>query len=235
MIVKNFFMIKFTAILPICVAFAVQASPIPEKTVVLGVVESLSKQEFETSYLPLLKEQMSACKTCEVKNYSPYNDKGEFDPGQLRSRIEQAGKESKVLLLGYNTRMNSELSPVVETIKKVIQEGLMVVADVGVANPEEDGAPIAKTLMGQIPEVVLLGEVNERERLIANSYFGPQMLTAVRPPRDHIGKGYGSIFFVSRLVQSYHRRSVSEWRDHFHSVKSKSRRIWPPVEDFFKN
>ena len=94
--------------------------------------------------------------------------------------------------------------------------------------------PLSRTVNGQVPDIVIIGELTEKERLLARSYFGPEMLTALKPPKDYVGQGYSSLFFVSKLATSWNRKSASaDWLSSFKSTKSRSRKIWPDLGDFF--
>jgi hypothetical protein len=59
------------------------------------------------------------------------------------------------------------------------------------------------------------------------------MLTAIRPPKEYLGKGLGPAFFVSKFAQNYSRKLPHDWLVHFRTQKMKSRKIWPQVDDFF--
>ena len=133
----------------------------------------------------------------------------------------------------WNAKLTDETRPVLETLKKVTQDGWIVIGSAGLAQHEEPTLALNKTVLGQAAGVIIIGDLAEKERLLTKSYFGPEMLTALRPPDTYIGQGWSSLFFASKLATNWNKRQSKEWLAHFHTTKSKVRRIWPSLDDFF--
>lgn len=203
--------------------------------VIVGVIDGESKAVFEEKIMPILKTQLASCSLCEIRNFSLYNEQGQLLTDKIASQLQLAASQANLVFVGWNTKMSAEFEPVVEQLKKMTASGIMVVGEAGIAPKNLDSAPLSRTVLGQVPDLVIIGEVAEKERLLIHSYYGPEMLTAIKPPvKDHIGQGFGPVYFVSRLAVSWSKRTPTDWLSHFKSTKLKSRRIWPELDDFFR-
>lgn len=201
--------------------------------IVIAVISADSKAEYESKFEPLMKEQIKDCAACAIRNISPYNEQGAFVAAQVPHQIESAGSSSSFFFVNWNEKSVAEHKPIVEALKKLSQSGVMIVASAGSAKESESTLPLNRTLVGQVPGVIIIGELAERETLLKQGFFGPEMLTAVKPPREYVGQGFAPMFFVSKLATQWNKRSVAQWNAHFQTTKSKVRRIWPSLSDFF--
>lgn len=204
------------------------------RKITVGIVSGESKESFESKVAPFFKSQWSQCNFCELKNLSRYDEAGKLDAKTLVSQLELTSDDISFLLIDVNWKYRAEdHKGLVDFLKKKTQAGVLVLGTTGYPKEGESSASIAKTVLGQIPDVVILGEINDRERLALTSYYGPEMLTAVKPPRDYMGQALGPAYFAARLAQNFSRRMPQDWLSHLRSQKIKSRKIWPQVEDFF--
>ena len=202
------------------------------KPLVLAVIDKESKPNFDSKVGPLFKDQMSVCSWCEIKNFTPYNSEGQMQAADLAKQLELAGTQASFIFIRWNMPMADTYAPIVEALKKLTASGVVVVGSAG-ASSSEVTVPLSRTVLGQDPDVLIIGELAERDRLLANSYFGPEMLTALRPPKDLMGQGYSSIFFASKLATNWNKKTSGDWVSYLKSTKSKSRKLWPDLNDFF--
>jgi hypothetical protein len=210
------------------------AKPVDDKPLVMAVISEGSKADFEQKWLPILTEQLKTCAACTVKNLTPYTTDGNFDEASLPKAIEAAKDGTQFLFMNWNAISQPSNKTILDAMKKLTATGYLVIAKAGVAKETEPTMPLSKTVNGQVPDIVIIGELTERERLLARSFFGPEMLTALKPPRDYIGQGYSSLFFVSKLATSWNKKTASaDWLSSFKSTKSRTRKIWPDLNDFF--
>jgi hypothetical protein len=114
----------------------------------------------------------------------------------------------------------------------VVESGKLIVSPTGFPADKEISAPLNKTVLGQIPKILIIGEMNEKERLLPKSFYGPEMLTALRLPKD-LPEGIAPLMFASRLAENYKKHSHEEWLELLKNKKQKSRKIWPDLGDFF--
>lgn len=201
------------------------------KPVIVSVIDDRSQGEFTTTVDVLFKNQVGGCKWCEIKNRSPYDKNGQFDRANLAQQIKVSSQDSALIYLSWNERVAADTQEITDAIKEAISKGVMVVGDAGVSRPNEPTHNLARTVLGQIPDVLIVGELVEKERLLTDSYFGPEMLTALRTPKEYWGQNLAGAYFASRLVENINKRSATDWLAHFKSAKAKSRKLWPSVED----
>ena len=93
-----------------------------------------------------------------------------------------------------------------DKMKAMGQKGVIFVATAGRPGGGKPLVPLSKTLWGQTPDVVIIGELNERERLPLGTYFGPEMLTAIRTPADFVGQDMAALIFSTRLLARVNSR-----------------------------
>lgn len=199
----------------------------------VAVISGEDKADFDAKVAPILKEEMKRCTACSFQNVTPYTEDGKFKLSEVAARLDVAGSSSSFIFINWNAKSTDETKPIIESLKKITNNGMIVVASAGMAKENEPTLPLNKTVLGQVPGVVIIGELGERERMLTQSYFGPEMLTALRPPKDYLGQGFGPLFFVSRLATQWNKKDSKAWIAHFQTTKAKVRRIWPGLEDFF--
>jgi hypothetical protein len=199
----------------------------------IAVLAGESKADFEAKLVPLLNEEMKKCAACSYQNITPYTSEGLLNLKEVPARIETARSSSSFLYVHWNAKVTDETRPILEIMKKVTHDGWMVIGSAGLAKNEEPTLALNKTVLGQVAGLIIIGDLAERERLLTKSYFGPEMLTALKPPDEYVGQGLGSLFFASRLASQWNRKPSKDWLAHFQTTKSKVRRIWPSLDDFF--
>lgn len=199
----------------------------------IAVLAGGTKTDFDEKLAPLLQEQMKGCSGCSFQNITPYNSDGSLNLKAMPDKIEAARPTSSFLYVQWNAKLTDETKPILESLKKVTQDGWIVIGSAGLAQKEEPTLSLNKTVLGQVSGLIIIGDLAERERLLTQSYFGPEMLTALRPPDTYIGQGISSVFFASKLASNWNKRESKEWLAHFIKTKAKVRRIWPSLDDFF--
>ncbi len=202
--------------------------------VIVGLVSDLSKADFESQFKPLVLDLLKKCAQCDIKNLSPYKEDGSVDLAMLPGQLEAAMTTTSFMYFQWNAKMGEEFRPVVSSLKKLVENNILIIGAAGLAKASEPSLPLSKTFLGAVPGIIIIGDLEGRERLPPKSYFGPEMLTAIRAPDDSPAKGFGSAMFMGRLAQNYSKKpTTKEWVDHFHSMKSKTRQIWPGLDYFF--
>jgi hypothetical protein len=214
-------------------SFGAQAAISPNQTKV--VYFTLQKQDyFETKVKPLFQSKSESCKNCEIVNLTPYTKEGEVDMPALVKSIQEMPESASFALIDFNLKTNEENKALVEALNKKTAAGFVVIASAGAPQKTTDpSSPLSRTVLGQVQGALIIGELSERDRLMPSGFYGPEMLTAVRPPKDMIGQGFGPLLFASSLAGKWNKRSSTEWVDYFKTKKQKSRKIWLDLDDLF--
>ncbi len=202
--------------------------------VYLAVVDPIEKSEFESKILPTIKSNLSNCRHCEVVNLTPYDGKGQFYPSDLSAKVDSAPRKDAVLVFLWNRKFRKgEDEGLVEKVKVLVKNGVVVVAAAGRPGTNEATLMISRTLWGQIPEVLIVGDLEDRERLAAGTFFGPELITALRPIVGFEGNDRGALPFGIRIANQFKSRPPLQWQASLREKKSKFRQFWPTLVDFF--
>ncbi len=203
---------------------------------VLGVLSPMTRADYEAKIPDFFKGQLVGCVKCEVRNLTPYNDKGEVEWKMIPSVLEKNANQVSVLILTWNDVLSDKNREVFDALKAWTAKGLVLVGPAGEPMGEGPSHALSRTMLGQVPDAVIIGDLNEWESLPKRSFYGPEMLTAFKPPRDMIGQGQGMAanIFAARLTKEWNRKSSSDWVSHFRARKSMSKRIWPGMDELFR-
>ena len=203
------------------------------KGIIMGVIDIISKNEFESKRLSFLKDQVRGCLSCEIKNFSAYNDKGESVKSDLLKIFKEHSKEATFWYFPWNEKKSSENQAFFDHLKEFVKDGGIVVTGAGRADGDGPIVPLARTLFGQLEGAFVIGEITDRETFVEKSYHGPELFAAVKPPRDFQGQFRAADLFASKLLLNWSKRSRNDWPTFLRGKKSASNRIWPPIEEFF--
>lgn len=190
-------------------------------------------EDFELKIKPLFLEKVRPCKTCEIVNYTPYTKEGDVDMSALRERVESLPEGTSFVFFDFNMKVNEQNKELVELLNKKTDSGLVIVGTAGVPKTTESSGPLSRTLLGQVHGALIIGELAERDRLMPAGFYGPEMLTALRPPKEIMGQGYGPLIFAAALAENWQKRTSAEWVEYFRNKKTKSRKIWLDLNDMF--
>lgn len=209
-------------------------APVAKATLVVAYFSPLGKTQFESKIKPVFAKQSSPCGGCQIVDYTPYNDKGEFVAEKLESVLKELPDNVKILFFDFNMKRGSFSDAVMAALNQNAANGPLVVASAGAPPPQEASRPLSKTVFGQIGQALIIGDLEERDRLTRNGFFGPEMYMAIRPPKDMQGeKGLGPTLFVAKLASQYSRRQPKDWLAFFKTKKDRNRKIWLELGDLF--
>lgn len=205
------------------------------KSVVVGVLTRESHATFEEKLKPLFQKVSDRCKSCQIRNLTPYDSKGNYDSSRLIEVIENVEDDISFLYFDWNEKFSEKSKALVQALSRQASKGRLIVASAGVPMENEAACPLSRTMMGQVTDTLIVGELTERDRLLPMCYYGPEMLSAFRPPKHLLNQGYVSLIFAAKLAENWNRRKPSEWVSHLRARKQKSKRLWPDMNDFLPN
>lgn len=219
-------------LLSLCAATdTVAAIPSGKTTVVY--FGTLKAQDFNDKVKPVFEENARPCKSCELVNLTPYSKDGSVDMAALQEKLDALPSDTSFVYFDFNTRVTEENKELVSLLSRKINSGLVVVGTAGAPNGSESSGPLSRTILGQAHGALIIGELAERDRLTPSAFYGPEMLTALRPPRGQVGQGYSPLIFAANLAGKWNKRNSQEWMEHFRTKKMKSRKIWLDLNDLF--
>lgn len=199
------------------------ASPSEQKKVRIGIVSFLNKSEFEEYRLKTFS--VPQCPRCEVLNLSPYGEDGKVLRDGIADALKTVGDDWEILFFHFNAALDAQTEAWRDQLKRLADKGTAVVGVAGLAEESQPTLPLARTFLGAVPHVLILGQRNNRDLLPQRSFFGPPMLTALRVPPEE---------FILRLVKSWDQQgSPAEWVRHFENKKNSSKKPWLDLKDLF--
>ena len=191
-----------------------------------------TQADFELKVKPVF-DSASGCKSCELVNFTPYTKEGAVDEQALNERIEGLPADTSFVFFDFNMKSSEANKDLLEALNKRADSGLLVVGSAGVPKANESSGPLVRTILGQVHNAIIIGELGDRDRLIPSGFYGPEMLTAIRPPKDKIGQGYSPLLFAANLADHWSKRTGAEWAEYFKGKKAKNRKIWMDMNDMF--
>ena len=148
-------------------------------------------------------------------------------------KVKESANRVNILLVNWNIKLTEKEKDLQQTFQSLVDSGVIIVTSAGIAKEGDSSHVLSKTLFGQMENVFIIGELAEKDRLMPASFYGPEMLTALRPSKELAGKDLSAALFASRWAINWKKRSTVEWVQRIKDKKSKSRKIWLDIEDFF--
>lgn len=215
-----------------CGVTIAQGAPTSSKTLVVFFGQQKS-EDFQAKLKPLFLEKARPCAKCEIENYTPYNKDGVVDLSDLNERIESLPAETSFVFFDFNMKVTEQNKDLVQLLNQKAKNGLVIVGTAGAPKQDETSGPLSRTVLGQVESALIIGELGDKDRLMPTGFYGPEMLTALRSPKDLMGQGYSPLFFAASLAEHWQKRTPQEWVEYFRNKKAKSRKIWMTQDDLF--
>lgn len=194
-----------------CAVAAVSTKALAEDKVVIGYFSQDKQEDFEKKVKPVFEQFKGSCKNCELVNLTPYDDKGNYSEKDLLEKVKNPPADMSFYFFTWNKKATPQNQDLVTALGEKVDSGKLVISPTGQAAEGEPGLALARTVMGQAKDVIIIGEIIGNERIMPQSYFGPEMLTAIRPPKEILGQGYGPLYFATRLASVWSKRKPAEW------------------------
>lgn len=207
---------------------SVRAAPSPVRIAFIGTV---TEEQFESKVKPFFKE-VAQCQNCELNNLTPMNDKKEVLADQVWQKIIDLGEEYPIVYLHFNEPINEKNKKYIDDINKKLNGHFILIGTAGQPKDREPTVSLNKTVLGQIPQALILGELTERERLLPKQFYGPEMLTALKPPREYLEQGLSPLIFVGSLGKNLSLHKIEDWPEYLKHKRTKGKKLWPELEDF---
>ncbi len=178
-------------------------------------------------------EQEKKCKICEIRDVSSYLPQGGLDRQKTIDSWQKENLQFPIILVDWNEKLTDDNKIFVDFLNKQVASGSTVVISAGWAENQEPTLALNKTVAAQVSQALILGEMTDRERILPNSYYGPEILTALKLGPQVAGQNMASVVFVTRWVSNWTKKNQFEWASYLKSKKEKIKKIWPSLDDFF--
>jgi hypothetical protein len=221
----------FSLLFSITATVSVNALAVDDGKVVIGYFSTEKQEDFEKKIKPVFEQLKGSCKNCELMNLTPYDDKGNYSEKDLLEKVKNPPVEMAFYFFSWNKKATDQSHDLIQVLSDKVDSGKLVIAPAGHAADGEPGLSLSRTIMGQSKDVIIIGEITGNERILPQSYFGPEMMTAIRAPKEFQGQGYSPLYFATRLAAVWSKRKPAEWLQHFKTKKIKSRKIWLDADD----
>ncbi|MBS1969608.1 MAG: hypothetical protein JSU04_04850 [Bdellovibrionales bacterium] len=218
-------LIAFSLLFSVATTVSVNALAADDGKVVIGYFSTEKQEDFEKKITPVFDSFKGSCKNCELVNLTPYDDKGNYSEKDLLEKVKNPPPEVSFYFFSWNKKASDQTKDLIQILGEKVDSGKLVIAPTGHAAEGEPGLALSRTVMGQAKDVIIIGEIIGNERMMPQSYFGPEMLTAIKAPKEYQGQGYSPLYFATRLAAVWNKRKPTEWLQHFKTKKIKSRKI----------
>lgn len=198
----------------------------------VAFIGNVKQADFDSKILPFYRE-VARCQKCEIVNLTPYGESSEVAFEKLWKAVLEVPEEFSIIYLHWNEPLSENNRAILDQLNAKLNRDILLVGYAG--QPRATGPTIAlnKTVLGQIHQALIVGELTERERLLPQLFYGPEMITAVKPPREYLEQGLSPLLFVSTLAKQIHQRKSQDWPEHLRRRKSKNKKLWPEIYDLF--
>jgi hypothetical protein len=213
--------------------FSIVQAALPLDKTTVAYIGPVSEGDFQAKVKPLFLEKSRSCRTCEITNWTPYKATGEVDKEALLEKIRNLPPQTNIVFFDFNMKATDLNRSLIEVLNQKAEEGLIIVGTAGVPPATESSGPLSRTVLGQVNKAIIIGELAERDRLMPSGFYGPEMLTAVRPPKDMMGQGMGPLIFAAALSEARSKNVSRDWVSYLREKKMKTRKIWLEMNDVF--
>lgn len=200
----------------------------------IALLDAPIGHDHQKKIFQILKTNIKKCPTCKIKNFPIYDKQGDLKKSTFLLQIQTAAKSCRLLHLSWNTEYTADYDDVVKELQKVIAEGQLIVGAAGAPSEGKIATPIEKSVLGHVKDIILISELDQKNKQVINSFFGKQILTALHPPNKLEGSSFSSALFSAELLLHVENKTNKQWLRHFQDAKAKSYNQWPSLDEFFK-
>lgn len=226
-----------TNIPPETVAIAKETvkEPAPKSDLLqIGYFSLQNKVYFENEVKPQFDPPSTRSKfNYEVVDLNVYTEAGPADFSQIEKTLTNLSPNFQILIFDFNIVSTKETKNLEDLLTQKANDGVLILASAGRKKENKNVSPLSRTVFGKNPLVVVLGERDRRDRIPMDSHFGPEMLTALRPPAELEGKDAGAVVFGAKLAKNWKRKKSEDWIPYFREKKEKNKRLWLDLENIF--
>jgi hypothetical protein len=202
------------------------------QSVKIAITSQASEAELSELMSLGFNEPIKACKNCEVVNFSPYKN-GQFDESKIGEALIKVQQfKPTILILNWNRKYSTEWDKPVQVLLEMADA--LIVASPGSPN-SINSAPFSSSLLKKIPQVLIIGDYNNRDIPNSQNFFGPEIIAFFRGKGPIPQDGLAALQLGAQLGVNWSKKTKPEWIEQFSNIKASSRKLTPDLRDFFKN
>lgn len=202
----------------------------------LAVFDTPLNHHHSNNVIQTIESQVQKCKKCKIELIPIYDMNGNLLLNQFLSELKKIDSNYKVINLSWNLPYEEKYFSIVKELNRITQSGVVVIAAGGVETEDRPAVDIAETVIGRVDKIIIVGEL-VNNKLSSKAYYGKKILIAL--PED--AKLKGSSFSAAKVsgqilnIMNLKDQKNFDWHQHFKTVKLDSIKMWPNLEDYFKN
>ena len=218
------------------------AAMVKQRAIRIAVFDSGERHPHQKQVLAAFSKY---CPGAQILTFPIYDSKGQLKADQFSQQIQGAIKHrADIFHFSFNLPYSQRLMPMAQTLKNHLASQLVVAA--AGENPYNVNkiVPLSKTLMGQLPAVLLIGELNKKSQLAPRSSYGPELLTALRRDADFPpGSSYTAVQFTCALAQRLQSKGQQGqmdqkgrklWLQQIKTRRASSKNLYPSINELLK-
>ncbi len=194
----------------------------------LAVIESHEAHPHRKQIEELFKSKLDPA--VDVRYINFYEANGDLTEATALKALDDA-KSADVIHLSWNLPDEPAFSKIKKRLQQLAGKKILIAA-AGAPSGRELSAPLSKTVMGQVPDAFVIGELTKKARPAINSYYGEPLFTALQAPEGHLGSSFSSVLFTVSLVNAVEKDPTKKnWKKHLRARKSSSLKAFPDLKD----
>jgi len=186
--------------------------------------------------LQLIKKYSKGCQKIQIDLFPIYDRQGHFLQKEFLEKLKTLDSSYTLIHLSWNLKMTPELQPLLTEMNRLSSRGVVIVAASGEPQQSDQIAfPIEETIMGQVQDAVLVGELDGKNKLPRSANYGSRIVAAFHPSSSLRGSSFTAPMASGKIAAAECHGISKKWANYFLQVKTRSLQSWPSLEEYFHN
>jgi hypothetical protein len=226
-----FFILIFTAPFLGAVAFGASA-----RQPMICLLDTGKLHQHGRNLEKLFRKELKPCPDCRFEPRSIYEADGRLNEKTFLRELDRAAGRCDLVHLSWNLPAEEKFSKVIEKLNSLARQKIVIAA----SGESETGAPVplSKTVMGQVKEAFLIGELDSQKKLPRAAYYGPELLSAWPAPQGFPGSSFSSVLLTTAWAKAMAKHpeiTPTEWKSRVRAAKARSVHSFPTVVELLES
>jgi hypothetical protein len=185
------------------------------KSIRIAVFDSGPAHSHQAKVIELINKNLRDCKSCVVKLFPIFNEKGELTTAQWKASFAKASQwKADVWHFSWNLPFNESFNEFIAGIKNRVEHGIFCVAAAG-DNAFRRHRPLKlhQTVMGRVDKCYIIAEETKRGYLHPRSNYGKSLRVTIPQIEGFEGSSFSAARFTAWLatfLEKHGRTKVSK-------------------------